>query len=81
MLAFLAMILADTIDKWNDNGQRALDFIRNIGFPLLIAGVALIAYAKSKTFGAVILVVILGAIAWIPVNNPGVLGTLSNLIF
>ena len=29
----------------------------------------------------VLLVLVLGAIAWIPVNNPGVLGSLSNLIF
>lgn len=74
-------VLADAIDKWNENGSRFLDFIRNIGFPVVIAVLATIAYAKSKTITAVIVVVVLGAIAWIPVNNPAVLGTLSNMIF
>lgn len=74
-------LLADAIDKWNENGNRLIDFIRNVGFPLVVAAIATAAYAKTKTFGAVVLVIILGAIAWIPVNNPNVLGTLSNLIF
>ena len=74
-------LLADAIDKWNDNGARALDFIRNIGFPLVVAAIATIAYAKTKTFSAVLLVLILGAIAWIPINNPNALGTLANLVF
>jgi len=74
-------VLADAIDKWNTNGQRTLDFIRNIGFPLVIAVIATIAYAKTKTFGAVMLVLILGAIAWVPVNNPGMLSGLADMIF
>jgi len=81
VLAHTLSVLADAIDKWNSNGQRTLDFIRNIGFPLVIAAIATIAYAKTKTFSAVMLVLVLGAIAWIPVNNPGVLGSLSDLIF
>ncbi len=74
-------LLADAIDKWNANGQRTLDFIRQIGFPLVIAAIAVIAYAKTKSFAAMLTVIVLGAIAWIPVQNPGVLGTLSDLIF
>jgi hypothetical protein len=77
----LAAILADAIDKWNENGSRALDFVRNIGFPLAVAVVAMIAYAKSKTFTAVIVVVVLGAIAWVPINNPGVLGEIADMVF
>ena len=74
-------VLADAIDKWNTNGERTLEFIRNIGFPLVVAAIATIAYAKTKSFASVLVVIILGAIAWIPVNNPDVLGSLSNLIF
>lgn len=74
-------LLADAIDKWNENGQRTLDFIRNVGFPLTVALIATIAFAKTKSFAAVLVVVVLGAIAWIPIHNPDSLGAIANLVF
>jgi hypothetical protein len=42
-------ILADIIDTWNTNGNRLVTFFRVVGFPLILAAVAVMAYAKSRS--------------------------------
>jgi amino acid permease len=72
-------ILADIIDTWNTNGNRALTFFRVIGVPLILAAVAVMAYAKSRSAGAVIGVLIVGAIAAVMVYRPEALNELASL--
>jgi amino acid permease len=72
-------ILADIIDTWNTNGNRLVTFFRVVGFPLILAAVAVMAYAKSRSAGAVIGVLIVGAIAAVMVYRPEALNELASL--
>lgn len=75
-------ILADAIDNISNNGTRGLGLVRNVIFPLVIAGLAVGALVKSRgAWAGAITILVVGAIAWVPIFHPEYVGNIASLIF